>query len=77
MIKRIHVDQHAIRRNKREGTNLPPISVKTYKSNDKANEVRIIDDNGNEVAKIIYSPSKPLSCGARVWIETNSEVIIE
>ena len=26
--------------------------------------------------KIIYSPDKPLSCGARVWIETEAEVKI-
>ena len=30
--------------------------------------------DGNEVAKVIYSPDKPLSCGARVWIETQNEV---
>jgi len=23
-----------------------------------------------------YSPDKPLSCGAKVWIETHSEVIV-
>ena len=25
----------------------------------------------------IYSPDKPLSCGARLWIETTSEVDIK
>ena len=25
--------------------------------------------------KIVYSPDKPLSCGAKVWIETNGEVV--
>ena len=24
--------------------------------------------------KIVYSPDKPLSCGAKVWIETQDEV---
>jgi len=28
-------------------------------------------------AKVIYSPDKPLSCGAKVWIETESEVKID
>jgi hypothetical protein len=25
--------------------------------------------------KVIYRPHKPLSCGARLWIETKGEVI--
>ena len=25
---------------------------------------------------VIYSPDKPLSCGARVWIETYNPVIV-
>ena len=47
------------------------ITCKTYKSNDYAHEVHI-----EGPCKIIYSPDKPLACGARVWIETNSEVKI-
>lgn len=69
MIKRIHVDQHAIKRNAKHGTDDPPISVKTYKSNTKCFEVEILGPS-----KLIYSPDKPLSCGARLWIETESEV---
>jgi len=30
----------------------------------------------NGPSKIIYSPNKPLGCGARVWIETESEITI-
>jgi hypothetical protein len=47
------------------------ITVKTSKSNDYGHEVEILGPS-----KIIYSPDKPLSCGARVWIETESEVKI-
>ena len=25
---------------------------------------------------VIYKPNKPLSCGATVWLETDSEVIV-
>ena len=25
-------------------------------------------------SKVVYSPNKPLSCGARVWIETEAEI---
>ena len=34
----------------------------------------IYDKQGEEVAKVIYSPDKPLSCGAKVWIETENRV---
>jgi hypothetical protein len=29
------------------------------------------------VAKIVYSPEKPLSCGAKVWIETNEKIVLD
>jgi len=63
---------HVIRSNKKNGTNDPVITVKTYKSNTYGHEVDIL---GN--SKVVYSPDKPLSCGARVWIETDSEVLID
>ena len=28
---------------------------------------------GVELARVVYSPHKPLSCGARVWVETDTE----
>ena len=69
MRKRIHINQHKIRSNKKHGLNEPVITVKTSKSNGYAHEVEI-----NGPSKVIYSPDKPLSCGAKVWIETEAEV---
>jgi hypothetical protein len=69
LLKRIHVDQHAIRRNKRLGTDEPPISVKTYRENIKCLEVEI-----DGPSRLVYQPDKPLSCGARLWIETRAAV---
>ena len=43
--------------------------------NNYAHEAIIKTRDGVELAKVIYSPHNPLSCGARVWIETNAEVI--
>ena len=63
---------HVIRSNKKNGTNDPVITVKTYMSNTYGHEVDIL---GN--SKVVYSPDKPLSCGARVWIETDSEVLVD
>jgi len=73
MKTRIHVNQHNIRANVK-GADLPVITVKDYKSNRKTNQADILSADGDVVASIIYSPDKPLSCGARVWIETELEV---
>ena len=71
MIKRIHVNQHVIKRNRKTGENEPVLTVKTYKSNTYGHTITI-----HGPSKIVYSPDKPLSCGAQVWIETSSEVEI-
>ena len=72
MKTRIHVNQHKIRSNKKNNLNEPVITVKTSKSNTYGHEVEVLGPS-----KVIYSPDKPLSCGARVWIETNSDVKIK
>lgn len=73
MKKIIHVNQHIIKSNKKNDKLDPPITVKTYKSNGKANEVKIVY-NGVVVASVVYQPQKPLSCGAHVWIETECDI---
>lgn len=65
----IHVNQHTIRRNNQLGVNDPVLTVKTYKSNKYVHTATI-----NGPSKLVYRPDKPLSCGAKVWIETNAEV---
>tara|TARA_R110000772_G_scaffold149280_1_gene259989 strand:- start:51 stop:272 length:222 start_codon:yes stop_codon:yes gene_type:complete len=67
----IHVNQHVIKANRKNNEENPVLTCKTYKSNNYAHEVEIKGDS-----KIVYSPNKPLSCGAHVWIETQGEVII-
>jgi hypothetical protein len=72
MKKIIHINQHVIKANRKNNVQNPVITVKTYKSNDYCHEVDIEGD-----CKVIYSPDKPLSCGAHVWIETNSKVTLD
>lgn len=67
----VHVNQHVIKSNRKNKVEEPVLTVKTYKSNTYAHEVNIKGDS-----KVVYSPNKPLSCGAHVWIETQSEVEI-
>ena len=65
----IHVNQHNIKANAK-GADKKVLTVKTYKSNTKCNQVKLTD------GIIKYSPDKPLSCGAKVWIETFEPVEI-
>ena len=65
----VHVNQHVIKANRKDGKNDPVLTVKTYKNNRYAHEILIKGDS-----RIVYSPDKPLSCGAHVWIETQAEV---
>ena len=76
MKKVIHVNAHHIRKNNTLKTETyPVISVKTYKENKYAKEVHIKSKDGEIVAKVVYNPKKPLSCGAKVWIETDTDVV--
>jgi len=70
----IHVNQHKIKKNSKTGSKDPVITCKTYKNNRYAHEAIIYGQDGKEAAKIIYSPDKPLGCGAKVWIETRNEI---
>lgn len=65
-----HVNQHVIKANRRDSKIDPVLTVKTYKSNTYAHEVEI-----DGPCRVVYSPDKPLSCGAHVWIETTANVI--
>jgi len=70
----IHVNQHKIKSNKKHNQLEPVLTCKTYKTNDYAHEAVIYGQDGKEAARVVYSPDKPLSCGAKVWIETANEV---
>ena len=71
--KYIHVNQHKIRANKKNGTNEPVITVKEGKSNTYCHEVKIL---GESIVKYGGNDKPILSCGARVVIVTEGEVEI-
>lgn len=74
MRKIIHVNQQIIARNRKTGSNDPPLIVRTYKGSRNASELVIRHPDGTEVARFIYRPHDPLRCGARLWVETELEV---
>lgn len=69
MLKRIHVNQHVIRSNVRTRNVSPPLTIKTSRTNTKAHRVEILGPS-----ELVYSPDRPLGCGARVWLETRASV---
>ena len=78
MIKRVHVNMHAIRRNKKRADGLldgdiePVITVKHGRKNSYGFEVDM-----PEGCKVVYRPDKPLSCGAKLWVQTEGRVIVD
>ena len=69
-IKRLHVDMHAIRRNIKNETQEPVITVQHRGKSYKGFEVKF--EHG-----VLRQSIKPLSCGARVWIETTGIIILD
>ena len=70
----IHVNQHVIKSNRKNGKCDPVLTVKTYNTNDYGHEAVLRLPDGTEVARVRYSPDKPLACGAHVWLETKLDV---
>ena len=74
MKKYIHVNQHKIRANKKYGTDDPVITIKEGRKNTYCTSVEILGPS-----KVYYGGNeKPiLPCGARVVIETESELVVD
>lgn len=67
-LKRIHVNGHNLRANKKDGGSRPVFTVKDYKSNRVGNSVSILGPS-----KLVFR-HKPLNSGAVAWIETYADV---
>jgi hypothetical protein len=63
---RIHVNMHVIRRNQKTGEREPPLTIIRGSKRERGHAVDIVG-----TARVVYRPDKPLSCGARVWIEAD------
>jgi hypothetical protein len=69
-IKRIHVNQHIARSNKKTGATEAVTTIQWRNKSYRFAKVEILGPS-----EVLYSPDKPLSCGAHIWIETRQEVI--
>lgn len=72
----IHINQHNIKHNKKcsPEERKPVITNKTYKENSYSKGLSIYHQ-GVKVLEVVYSPDKPLSCGANVWIECDDKIV--
>lgn len=68
---RVHPNKHVISKNLREGTRDPVVSVKWRDQNLYAHEVEF-----HGPSRLVYRPDRPLSCGARMWVETYGPVVL-
>ena len=71
-IARIHVNQHVIKANAKSGDRNPVFTIKQGGKNTYATRVKVVGE-----MELVYSPDKPLSCGAKVWIETRGEIELD
>ena len=72
----IHINLNRHRKNKKNHNNysveqLPCITIRNYKGVTYSDSIVIEGD-----IEFIYRPSKPLSCGAKMWIETKNGNIV-
>lgn len=67
----IHVNRHRIVSNRKTGEREPCIAVRKTRSGkaDYVNRAELVDEQGRVVARFVYSPDKPLQCGAVVYVE--------
>ena len=72
MKSQIHINRNIIQYNAKHGTNFPVARVQ------QGSKVRygrrVVWDGPSEM---VYDPDNPLSCGAKLWIETSAEIFIE
>ena len=67
----IHVNRNVIQRNAKHGTNNPVCRVDVCGENKPRYAMEVVIE-GPSV--LVYRPETPRPCGAKLWIETESEV---
>jgi hypothetical protein len=81
-VKRIHVNRQVIAQNRTSGANEPAVTVQTSKGPHRARRAVVLGHSEmvqagpviSEVDGSLIRTIKPLSCGARVWLETRAAV---
>jgi hypothetical protein len=61
-----------IKANAKSGERNPVFTIKQGGKNTYATRVKVVGE-----MELVYSPDKPLSCGAKVWIETRGDIELD
>lgn len=69
LLKRIHVNQGLVRHNVKHKDDIPSVTVQWHGKSYTAADVIV---KGR--SRVVQRMHEPLSCGARIWIETHAEV---
>lgn len=80
MIQRIHVHQGRLRANNKPGAvPQPPLILRNSRGVRYGYQLLLKDKQGEVLARVVYRqpPEKPLSCGSRIFIETEMEVEVQ
>jgi hypothetical protein len=71
MKKIIHINRNIIQQNEKHGRKLPVCRIDMDGKTWYGSKIEILGPS-----EMIYSPDKPRSCGAKLWIETQADVVI-
>ena len=69
---RIHVRRDLIAKDNKEGTRSRVLGVETSGIRKRYGTAVTIDGP----SRMVYSPGKPLKCGAKAWLETEAPVVV-
>lgn len=70
-MKIIHINRNIIQQNAKNNQSLPVCRIQEGKETKYGMEVII-----HGPSQLVYRPDAPLACGAKLWIETESEITI-
>ena len=68
----IHINRNIIQQNAKHGRSDPVCRVQNGKSVNYCMEVEI-----EGPSRMVYRPDNPRPCGAKLWIETESDVVLK
>ena len=65
----IHINRNVLQQNEKNGRTIPVVRI------EQKGKVRYcMEVNIKGPSSMVYRPDKPRPCGAKLWIETESEV---
>lgn len=74
--KQIHINRNTLASNLKHGRRDPVVRLQQGTRVSYGHEVDLLGPDGAVLASVVYQPDEPLSCGARVWVETTLDCAV-